>query len=124
MKLTPKHFVLMGVSLFTSLWWWIGDLIDKDGYYNLFIFLPERTQKLHWYFHSSSIYVSQICLLLLLLSITKNRLNRNHRFLFKILLGFRTFQLIEYWTFGWETPIFVLSTAIMLSMFIFYARGL
>lgn len=124
MRLAPKYLLLLGASLFTSLFWWIGDQIDAKGYYNLFLFYPERTQRLHWYFHSSASYISDICLLWIILGITKYRLNRNHRILFKILLGFRTFQLIEYWTFSWETPIFVLSTAIMLSMFIFYARGL
>ena len=124
MKLKPVHYIVLVFSLFTALWWWIGDLIDAESMYNLFFFRPEKAQKLHWYLHLSSFHVSTICVLWVLIDTMKKTMVRSHLIMLKILLAFEVWRLFEYWGWRYETPILVLSLAVYLSLTYLYIRGL
>lgn len=122
-KFNAKHFIVLVISVLSCLFWVVGNRIDPDSSYSLFFFRPEKSQKLHWYFHISSFYISSICVFWVLFDLTKSLLDKNHKLILKILICFELYKLVEYWSYRYETPIVALTACIIISIAYLFRRG-
>ena len=100
-----SYWLLIIGVLVTPLSWWFADLLDPDTRYCLFFFRPDKCQKLHWYTHLSGLKISIIFCLWALVRISKRAYySKATVFSLKILFGFATYNLLQYWGFRYELP--------------------
>lgn len=109
--------------MFTCVSWWIGDVIDNDNHYFLFLGRPEAHQKLHWYFHLTGLKMQSILIIWAILDSVKTKISTHYRIILRIVLWFQVYRILEYWIFRYQTPILVLVTSLCITILILFSRG-
>lgn len=116
MRIDRFSYILLSLYLVTVIGWSIGDYIGGDDQYSLFIFRPEKSQTLRWYFHLWGVKVGHIVLLWVLVRITSGNLSKKHTWILKLMLGFAVYRLVEYIGFRYQMPIMVLTCITLLAI--------
>lgn len=124
MKKTPTKLVvaLLIITPLLSIAWWVGYSINDIDKYSLFIFAPEQSQKLKWYFHYPAYHIENIIKTFALFHFSK--LTRSpHIILFcKIILIFTTIRLAEYCLFKGTIGILFVAIAVVVWLIIIYVQ--
>lgn len=123
MTISKSAFLLLILGvLITPIFWIVGDWIDDANKYYLFLFRPEKGQKLHWYLHLSSFKIQAICILIAFYKVCYHHISKASRFILKILIGFSIYRFVEYWCFRYELPIMSIVFVLFVIISVIYVK--